>query len=148
MTYSELIYEVNKKIKLLEIFGSAAQFSKVMQKFGIFYGIEHIMKDAKLVFAKNKMFEKHPKITNEMIKKLNNELDTKYDVVCDDVEDYDKYFAYMNDNINYNYLELLEEQELLEMAKVLNSSLSTWTNENDKKYVINKIAEINLAIKK
>jgi hypothetical protein len=146
MTNSEIIYEINKILRLKDIFWSAAQSSKVIQKFELYYGVEYIMKDSKLVFGKNKIFEKHPKITDEMIKKLNKELKNKYDVVCDDEEDYNKYFEYLNINIKDDYLKLLEEQELSEMAKVLYSSLSTWTNENDKRYVRNKIAEIDLAI--
>jgi hypothetical protein len=86
-----ILNNANKLIQLKEKFWKEIKSSNEVRKFGLFYGIEHIMKDDTLVFAKNKIFEKHDKITDKVIRKLDKELKNKYDVICDDLEDYENW---------------------------------------------------------
>jgi predicted RNase H-like HicB family nuclease len=88
---NDIINNANNLIQLKERFWKEVKSSKEVTKFGLFYGVEHIMKDSTLVFAKNKIFEKHDKITDKVIQKLDKELKNKYDVICDDLEDYENW---------------------------------------------------------
>ncbi len=112
----DVIQEANKLIKQKEEFWSNVNSQKVITKYNLFYGIEYQMKDNYLVFAKNKIFEKNEKISKEQLQTLSNDLKNKYDVICDDLEDFNNWYFFKDYVLAPIEKEFIEESDLTQKS--------------------------------